>query len=111
LKPRTPEAPPQEYLFCSGLENLISPRKTAVWDAIPEAMTRELALAQLLLTQQRTGSHKLYSLHAPEVQSISKGKAHKRSGFGVKVGVVASLKKPFLLATHALPGRPYDGKP
>jgi transposase, IS5 family len=27
----------------------------------------------------------------------------------VKVGVVASLKKPFILAAHALPGRPYDG--
>jgi transposase, IS5 family len=57
----------------------------------------------------RTGSNKLYSLHAPEVECISKGKAHKRYEFGVKVGVVACLKKPFILAAHALPGRPYDG--
>ena len=36
--------------------------------------------------------------------------AHKRYEFGVKVGVVASLRKPFILAAHALPGRPYDGR-
>jgi transposase, IS5 family len=84
-------------------------RKTASWDVVPEALTRELALAHRLLSQQRTGANKLYSLHAPEVECISKGKAHKRYEFGVKVGVVASLKKPFILAAHALPGRPYDG--
>jgi len=51
---------------------------------------------------------KLYleSLHAPEVECISKGKAHKRYEFGVKVGVVASLRTPFILAAHALPGNP-----
>jgi IS5 family transposase len=84
-------------------------RKTASWDAVPETMTRELALAQRLLSQERSGSNKLYSLHAPEAECISKGKAHKRYEFGVKVGVVACLKKPFILAAHALPGRPYDG--
>ena len=84
-------------------------RKTASWDVVPEALTRELALAHRLLNQQRTGANKRYSLHAPEVECISKGKALKRYEFGVKVGVVASLKKPFILAAHALPGRPYDG--
>lgn len=49
-------------------------------------MIRELALAQRLLRQKRTGANKLYSLHAPEVECISKGKAHKRYEFGVKVG-------------------------
>ena len=71
---------------------------------------REAALAHRLLAQQRTGANKLYSLHAPEVERISKGKAHKRFEFGVKVGVVASLKRPFILAAHALLGRPYDGR-
>jgi transposase, IS5 family len=72
-------------------------------------MTRELALAQRLLTQQRTGSNTLPSLYAPEVECISKGKAQKRYECGVKVGVVACLKKPSIPASHALPGRPYDG--
>ena len=61
------------------------------------------------MNEAATGANKLYSLHAPKVECVSKGKAHKRYEFGVKVGVVASLKKPFILAAHALPGRPYDG--
>lgn len=84
-------------------------RKTASWDGVSEVLTRELALAQRLLSQKRTGANKLSSLHAPEVESVTKGKAHKRYKFGVKVAVVASLRKPFLLPAHALPGRPYDG--
>ena len=47
-------------------------RKTASWDVVPEALTRDLALAQRLLNQQRTGADKLYSLHAPEVECINK---------------------------------------
>ena len=84
-------------------------RKTADWEMLPDALAHELALAKRLLAQQPKGSNKLYSLHAPEVECISKGKAHKRYEFGVKVGVVASLRTPFILAAHALPGNPYDG--
>jgi transposase, IS5 family len=47
--------------------------------------------------------------HAGNGVLLPDGKAHKRYEFGVKVGVVACLKKPFILAAHALPGRPYDG--
>ena len=72
-------------------------------------MAHELALARRLLAQDSKSRNKLYSLHAPEVECISKGKAHKRYEFGVKVGVVASLRTPFILAAHALPGNPYDG--
>mgnify|MGYP001818664178 CR=1 len=61
------------------------------------------------VAQDSKSRNKLYSLHAPEVECISKGKAHKRYEFGVKVGVVASLRTPFILAAHALPGNPYDG--
>ena len=84
-------------------------RKTAAWQVVPEALAHQLALAKRLLAQSAKSKNKLYSLHAPEVECISKGKAHKRYEFGVKVGVVASLKKPFILAAHALPGNPYDG--
>jgi transposase, IS5 family len=37
------------------------------------------------LKQKRMDSNKLYSLHAPEVECIAKGKAHKRYEFGYKV--------------------------
>jgi IS5 family transposase len=84
-------------------------RKTADWPTLPDALVQELALAKRILAQQPKGRNKLYSLHAPEVECISKGKAHKRYEFGVKVGVVASLRTPFILAAHTLPGNPYDG--
>jgi len=39
---------------------------------------------------------KLYSLHEPEVDCISKGKAHKRYEFGTKVGIVCTQKEGFV---------------
>lgn len=55
----------------------------------------------------------IYSLHAPEVECIGKGKAHKPYEFGVKVSVATPLKPAaggqFILHAAALPGRPYDG--
>jgi IS5 family transposase len=84
-------------------------RKTADWRLLPDTLAHELMLAERLLAQQPKSRNKLYSLHAPEVECISKGKAHKRYEFGVKVSVVASLRTPFILAAHALPGNPYDG--
>ena len=69
----------------------------------------ELALAERLLTQKRTDKNKLYSLHAPEVECISKGKAHKKYEFGVKVSVASTNRDNFVVGMLAEPGNPYDG--
>ena len=69
----------------------------------------ELALAHRLLKQQRHDKRKLYSLHAPEVECISKGKVRKPYEFGVKVSVATTLRSNFVLASHAMPVNPYDG--
>jgi transposase, IS5 family len=56
---------------------------------------------------------KVYSIHAPEVECIGKGKAHKPYEFGVKVSVATTVQPSrggqFVLAAKALPGSPYDG--
>ena len=56
---------------------------------------------------------KVYSIHAPEVECIGKGKAHKPYEFGVKVSVATTVASSrggqFVLAAQALPGSPYDG--
>ena len=52
---------------------------------------------------------KIYSVHAPEVECIAKGKAHKKYEFGVKVGLVSTSKESFVLGCKALHGNPYDG--
>lgn len=68
-----------------------------------------LALAKRLHVQERRDKGKLYSVHAPEVECISKGKAHKRYEFGCKVALAVSSKGGWVLAAQALEDNPYDG--
>lgn len=62
-----------------------------------------------ILTQKTKDKNKLYALHAPEVECISKGKAHKPYEFGVKVSVATTLKEGLVVGMRAMPGNPYDG--
>jgi IS5 family transposase len=62
-----------------------------------------------LLNQKRKDKNKLYSLHAPEVECIAKGKAHKKYEFGVKVSIATTHKSNFVVGVKTLPGNPYDG--
>src|ERR1700709_2017705 len=73
-----------------------------------------LSLARRVRAQERgQRGPKVYSLHAPEVECIGKGKAHKPYEFGVKVSVATTLKHSkggqFVAHVQALPGNPYDG--
>jgi IS5 family transposase len=75
---------------------------------------RMLALARRVLDQkQHQRGPKVYSLHAPEVECIGKGKAHRPYEFGVKVSVATTLAHAkggqFVTHVKALPGNPYDG--
>lgn len=45
-----------------------------------------------ILLQQKKDSHKIYSLHEPEVYCMSKGKAHKPYEFGCKVSLALTAK-------------------
>ena len=75
---------------------------------------RPLYLAERVLAQDRhQRGRKIYSLHAPEVECIGKGKAHRPYEFGVKVSVATPLRHSrggqFVAHVAALPGNPYDG--
>jgi IS5 family transposase len=59
--------------------------------------------------QQRNDKNKIYSVHAPEVECISKGKAHKRYEFGCKVSVAATSRGGWFVGAKAYHGNPYDG--
>ncbi len=48
----------------------------------------QLSLFQRVLNQQRHDKDKVYSLHAPEVYCMAKGKEHKPYEFGSKVSLV-----------------------
>ena len=59
--------------------------------------------------QRPEDTKKLYSLHEPEVQCISKGKAHKRYEFGQKVAVATTNRHNWIVAASLMEGNPYDG--
>src|ERR1051325_10172356 len=48
----------------------------------------DLELFKKVLQQKRNDSGKIYSLHEPHVQCISKGKEHKKYEFGSKVSII-----------------------
>lgn len=76
----------------------------------PDTMLRELlGVSKRIHQQQRQDKGKVYSVHAPEVECISKGKAHKRYEFGCKVSVAATSRGGWFVGAQALHGNPYDG--
>jgi IS5 family transposase len=89
-------------------------RKIAGDAALEVKFERLLMLARRVREQQqRQRGPKVYSLHAPEVECIGKGKAHRPYEFGIKVSVATTLSHAkggqFVTHVKALPGNPYDG--
>jgi transposase, IS5 family len=82
-------------------------------DAIPEPEQTQakdlLHRVNRILTQKKLDKNKLYALHAPEVECISKGKARTPYEFGCKVTVATTLKEGFVVGMRSMPGNPWDG--
>ena len=91
------------YLGCVH-RNIV--RKAETVD--PELMEL-LEKSSRLQEQTRESKNKLYSIHAPEVECISKGKSHKRYEFGCKVSLATSSRDNWILGIQAHNGNPYDG--
>ncbi|WP_017757224.1 IS5 family transposase [Pseudacidovorax intermedius] len=62
-----------------------------------------------ILTQRTKDKNKLYAVHAPEVECISKGKARTPYEFGVMVSIATTLKEGLVVGMRSMPGNPYDG--
>ena len=89
-------------------------RQIAGDDELQNIFRHPLHLAGRVLDQRKKQvAKKVYSLHAPEVECIGKGKAHAPYEFGVKVSIATTLHRSkgglFALHAKALPGNPYDG--
>src|SRR6185312_1822041 len=89
-------------------------RKIAGDPALEDRFGPLLDLAHRVRHQeQRQRGPKVYSLHAPEVECIGKGKARAPYEFGCKVSIATPATAPkggqFVLHAKALPGNPYDG--
>jgi transposase, IS5 family len=77
--------------------------------AIDSELRDLLDLTYRLLTQSKHDKNKLYSIHEPDVECISKGKIHKRYEFGCKVGIATTAKENWAVASLAFHGNAYDG--
>jgi IS5 family transposase len=83
-------------------------------EALKQRFANLLALAHRVRFQDhRQRGPKVYSLHAPEVECIGKGKARAPYEFGCKVSIATPATKPkggqFVLHAKALHGNPFDG--
>jgi IS5 family transposase len=83
-------------------------------EGLRDIFHRLLYLAGCVREQrQKQRGKKVYSLHAPEVECIGKGKAHRPCEFGIMVSAATTLhaSKGGHVATHvkAIPGALYDG--
>src|SRR3984893_9723019 len=90
------------------------PRRSDGDHRLETQFARLLGLARPVRDQERgQRGPKVYSLHAPEVECIGKGKAHRPYEFGVKVSVATTISHAkggqFVTHVKALPGNPYDG--
>lgn len=84
-------------------------RKTGTPSPLAEKLANLLVSAKRLLSQQPKDKNKLYALHAPEVECISKGKARQPYEFGVKVGIAVTHKQGLIVGARSFPANPYDG--
>lgn len=65
--------------------------------------------AERIRTQQPKDKNKLYAMHAPEVECISKGKARQPYEFGVKASIAVTHRRGLIVGARTFPGNPYDG--
>ena len=89
-------------------------RKTAGDPKLSARFADLLALAvRVRFQDHRQRGPKVYSLHAPAVECIGKGKARAPYEFGCKVSIATPATQPkggqFVLHAKALHGNPFDG--
>ena len=68
----------------------------------------KLLLFKKALAQKRNDKNKIYSLHEPHVQCISKGKEHKKYEFGSKVSIITTKKSGVIIGALNIPKNDYD---
>ena len=76
----------------------------------PSQHQSSLTLFKKVLAQKKTDSNKIYSLHEPHVQCISKGKEHKKYEFGSKVSIVTTKNTGVIIGALNIEKNVHDSK-
>jgi len=69
----------------------------------------QLKLYERVLNQKRQDKNKIYSLHEPHIYCMSKGKAHKKYEFGVKVSIAKTKDSNLIVGAMAFSTNRFDG--
>lgn len=69
-----------------------------------------LLLFKKILSQKKTDHNKIYSLHEPHVQCISKGKEHKKYEFGSKVSIITTKNSGVIIGAINIKTNVHDSK-
>mgnify|MGYP002625271168 FL=1 len=73
-----------------------------------EQYGKDIELYLRVINQERSDKNKVYSLHEPEVECISKGKDHKKYEFGNK-SAIGKTASGLIVSALSFKGNPYDG--
>lgn len=84
-------------------------KMTSLTQAAQDLLKPWLEGAERIRSQRTHDKDKLYALHAPEVECISKGKARRPYEFGVKVSLAVAHKSGLIVGARSFPGNPFDG--
>ena len=69
-----------------------------------------LTLFKKVLAQRKGDSNKIYSLHEPHVQCMSKGKEHKKYEFGSKVSIITTKNTGVIIGAINIEKNVHDSK-
>jgi len=68
----------------------------------------DIEIFNRILAQKKDSKNKIYSVHEPDVQCISKGKEHKKYEFGNKVSIIYTQTTGVIIGALGF-RNPYDG--
>ena len=69
-----------------------------------------LALFKKIIAQSKNDTNKIYSIHEPHVQCISKGKEHKKYEFGSKVSIITTKNTGVIIGAINIEKNVHDSK-
>ena len=76
----------------------------------PSLYQDTIALFKQVLNQKKHDTDKIYSLHEPHVQCISKGKEHKKYEFGSKVSIITTKNTGVIIGAINIEKNVHDSK-
>ena len=76
----------------------------------PDSYQNTLSLFKKVLMQKKADSNKIYSLHEPHTQCMSKGKEHKKYEFGSKVSIMTTKTTGVIIGAINIDKNVHDSK-